>query len=431
MRVAMRAALPTRRVVHLALLAAAAMASPVGCGDEGMKVAPTASASALPTGPVLDGKLGEAAKDIAKGAEKPASSAAGAEGPPPNGMFPPGAADRAHATGAPPKVEVMGEGSEPRLQLGASRPEGKQEAVLVVAVSSGKQQALPPLALRLSIGPKGAKDKKGPKDGAKAEPKPEAPAADAPPAETVIVAEITEAAVAGMPGGQVPKDLIEAIAKMKGSTVTWPLGPTGPGRLDHALAAGAEAGLDIALEAVEEAMGALLVPTPDKPVGEGATWMVTDRTTSMGVDGVRYRFVKVDTVDGDRATLSVTIRKYAADDRLDLPLGPQMTAASLDGLDFQGKSTLHVIPKSWVPEEGEVSSRLVASIAPPGAKNPGAQPQQQRAQVQLEVAAQLRSPAALAAAARKNGAPPADGAAPPPRAPPLPPRAPAPPRPAP
>jgi hypothetical protein len=407
----MRAAPPARRLVPLALLAAAALTA---CGDEGSKVAPAVSASAAPTGPVLDGKLGEAAKDLAKGAEKPASSAAASgDGPPPNGMFPPGGADRAHAPGAPPKVELMGDGSEPRLQLGATRPEGKQEAVLVVAVSSGKQQALPPLALRLSIGPRADKKKAAGADlaGAAAKPKGEAVEVAAPPGETLIIAEITEAAVAGMPAGQIPPQLGEAIAKLKGSTVSWPLGPTGPGRIDHKLAAGAEEGLDIALEAVEESLGALLVPTPDKPVGEGATWMVTDRTSSMGIDGVRYRFVKVEDVDGDRATLGVTIRKYAASDRLDLPLGPQMSTASLDAIDAQGKSTIKLVPRTWVPDEGEVSSRLMAQLAPPGGKNPQAQQPQQRAQVQLEVAAQLRSPAALAAAARQNGAAPPDAAA--------------------
>src|SRR5690606_35654686 len=112
---------------------------------------------AAPTGPVLEGALGEAAADLAKKTDAPAASAsAGAEGPPPNGMFPPGGADRAHPPGAPPKVEVLGEGSEPRIQLGASRPDEKQEAILVVAVSSGQQQALPPMALRLRVGPRDA-----------------------------------------------------------------------------------------------------------------------------------------------------------------------------------------------------------------------------------------------------------------------------------
>lgn len=411
----MRAPLPARPVTHLALLAAAAL---IACGDEGSKVAPAASASAAPTGPVLEGKLGEAAKDLAKGAEKPASSAAaGVDGPPPNGMFPPGGADRAHPAGAPPKVELMGDGSEPRLQLGATRPEGKQDAVLVVAVSSGKQQALPPLALRLSIGPRAEKKRPAGTDPAKSGIRPAAEEATraASPGETLIIAEITEAAIAGMPGGQIPPQLGEAIAKMKGSTVSWPVGPNGPGLIEHKLAAGAEEGLDIALEAVEEALGALLVPTPDKPVGEGATWMVTDRTSSMGIEGVRYRFVKVENVDGDRATLGVTIRKYAASDRLDLPLGPQMSTASLDGIDAQAKSTIKLVPKTWVPDEGEVSSRLMATLAPPGGKNPQAQQPQQRAQVQLEVAAQLRSPAALAAAAKQNGGAPPDGGAAPPR----------------
>lgn len=410
----MRARLPH---VHRALLAGVILAS-AACQDDPPPAPAAASASAAPTGPVLEGALGEAAADLAKKTEAPAASAsAGSEGPPPNGMFPAGGADRAHPAGAPPKVELLGEGTEPRLQLGASPAEGKQEVVLVVAVSSGQQQALPPMALRLRVGPRDAKVKPGAATPADAD----AEAAPAPAASTVV-AEVTEAAVAGMQPGSVPQQLTDAIAKLKGSTLSWPLGPTGPGRIDHQLAKGADEGLDIALEAVEEALGALLVPVPDRAVGEGATWMVTDRTSSMGIDGVRYRFVKLADVDGDRATLDVTIRKYAASDRLDLPLGPQMAAASLDAVDSQGKAQLVLAPKAWLPETGEVSSRLAASIAPPGGRNPGAQ-QQQRAQVQLEVAGQLRSPSALAPGAASSAS--ATPRAPAPRAP-APPPAPAP-----
>src|SRR5687767_10654448 len=46
------------------------------------------------------------------GARGPAPQASG--GPPPNGVFPPGAADREILRGAPPKLTVGGAGSEPR-----------------------------------------------------------------------------------------------------------------------------------------------------------------------------------------------------------------------------------------------------------------------------------------------------------------------------
>lgn len=398
----MRAPLPKVGAVHLALVVVA-LGAFAGCEDEASKPAPATSASAAPTGPVLEGALGEAAADLAKKSDKPAAApSAGADGPPPNGLFPAGGADRAHPAGAPPKVEVMTEGSEPRLQLGASRAEGKQDTVLVVAISSGQNQALPPMAVRLSVAPQGAKDAKPKKADAAA------PAAEAPPADTTVVAEITEAAVAGMQPGSIPKQLADEIGKLKGSTITWLLGAGGPSRIEHTLAKGADPGLDIALEAIEESLGAFLIPTPTKPVGEGATWMVTDRASSMGVDGVRYRLVKVESIDGDRATLGVTIRKYGATDKLDLPLGPQMAAASLEAIDAQGKSQLVLVPKAWLPDSGEVSSRLAASLAPPGGRNPGAQQQQQRAQVQLEVAGQLRSPASLAASGKPAvGKPPA------------------------
>jgi hypothetical protein len=406
-----------RRLSLRAAVLALALPLAPGCGEEN-KSTPAAPSASVPVGPVLDGALGEAAADITKGQPKPgaSASAAAAEGPPPNNMFTPEGAERAHPKAAPPKLELMTEGSEPRLQLGASRPEGKQEMLLVVAITSGQQQALPPMAVRLMIGEKVAKADApkagGPKPAKSAEPAAEPP----PPGETAVVATLVEAAVAGMPSDNVPKQLTEAMAKLKGSTISWNVGPNGPGQLTHTLAKGADEGLDIALQAVEEALGSTLLPVPSKAVGEGATWMVTDRSTSMGLDAVRYRFVQLEKVEGDRATLAVQIRKYAASDRLDLPLGPQMSSASIDKLESQGKiANLVLIPRAWVPDSAEISSKLAAQLAPPGAKNPGAQ-QQQRMQVQLEVAGQLRSPAAIAAASRGGGerpaAPPAPAPAP-------------------
>lgn len=408
---AMRQSLLRRPVVHLSLLAACLVAS--GCDKEAPKITPAASSSAdLPQGPVLDGKLAEEAAALQKGAKAPPTkSSAQADGPPPTGIFEAGAGDRAHAKGAPPKVELLGEGNEPRIQLGAARPEGKQEAVVVVAIQSGQQQALPPLAMRLVIHEEG---KDGDKKAKKKDAGPAASASpDAPPAPagvTRVVADLAEASVAAGPNAAIPKQVAEAFGKLKGSTFTWTVGPEGPGPVEHKLAKDSEEGLDIALEAVEEALGEVLIALPTKPVGETAHWMITDRSTSMGVDAVRYRHVTVSKIDGDRATLAMEIRKYATNDRLDLPLGPQMSSASLDKLDSSGKATLVLVPKGYVADTAEVSSRLTASLAPPGGRNPGAQ-QQQRMQVQLEVIGQIRSPESLAAAAKEQGgtAPPKPG----------------------
>ena len=81
-----------------------------------------------------------------------------------------------------------------------------------------------------------------------------------------------------------------------------------------------------------------------------------------------------------------------------------MSSASLDKVDAQGIATLVIVPKAWVPDSAEISSKLMAQLAPPGGKNPGAPPGQ-RMQVQLEVVGQMRSPEALAAAAKNPPAP--------------------------
>jgi hypothetical protein len=399
-----------RPFVHLALLAALG----VGCEDKtAPKITPVASASSdVPQGPVLDGKLGEEVAGIAKGAKNPPpKSSSAAEGPPPSGMFDAGAGEKAHPKGAPPKVELLGDGNEPRIQLGATRPEGKQETVVVVAIASGQQQALPPIAVRLVIHEEGKDgDKKAKKKDAAAAAAPAASsaapdAAPAPAAALRVVADLVDATVAAGPGANVPKQVADAFGKLKGSTFSWTVGPEGPGPVDHKLVKDGEEGLDIALEAIEEALSQVLVSVPTKPVGEGGHWMVTDRSTSMGIDAVRYRHITVSKIDGDRATLSMEIRKYGTNDRLDLPLGPQMSSASLDKLEATGKATLVLLPKAYVADTAEVSSRLFANLVPPGGRNAGAQPQQ-RMQVQLEVMGQVRSPEALAAAAKEGAAAP-------------------------
>src|SRR5690606_24273754 len=93
----------------------------VGCKNE--KETPASGAPEPPKSadPVkaLDPELAEAvaaASANAKAAERPAAGTQEG-GPPPNGIFPPGAADREAKVGAPPKITLGSEGAPPRQAL--------------------------------------------------------------------------------------------------------------------------------------------------------------------------------------------------------------------------------------------------------------------------------------------------------------------------
>src|SRR5688572_2443916 len=57
------------------------------------------------------------AKAVEAAAAKPAQQAGAAGGPPPNGIFGPGEADKEMLPGAPAKITLGGEGEQPRYTL--------------------------------------------------------------------------------------------------------------------------------------------------------------------------------------------------------------------------------------------------------------------------------------------------------------------------
>jgi hypothetical protein len=365
----------------------------LGC-EEPPKPSPATSASAAEAPPV-DAKLDSALKAVEKQGEAQSAPSASANQPPPNGIFAPGEADRAHPSTLAPKVELLDAGAEPRLALGASARPDKEKTKLLVSLSTGGQQALPPLELSLETAKVGDDDKKKP--DAKGD---EAPA---PPGDPRYVTKLVDLAIAG--DAAVPKQMADTLAKMKGSTLTFTLTPTGPMAFERKLAKDADPALEIALRAVEDSITAVYVPTPSQPVGEGGYWMVTDRRPALGVDVVRYRVFRVVKVEGDVALLGVDIRQYAADDRVDLPLGPQLAGASLDTYGCAAKGAVDLAPKTIFPGAAQIALRVQAGVLPPGAK---AQPAQQRprAQMMIELVGQLGAEpksAALVMAGQEGG----------------------------
>lgn len=327
-----------RRVVAPAL---ALSLFATGCSDDKKtKEIADAGATDAGKGPELGGKLGEALREVASANASASADAAG--GPPPSGIFGSGEADKALAPNAPPKLEVFDDGAAPRVSIAPVTPTADEKLPFVLVLGLGGKSVLPPLAIELIVGPEGAKKDEKAKGDKPKDAKPAAGGSSEGPAR--ITATLGNVSLA-QGGGGAPKELLDALAKLKGSSVSFVLTKTGPVDFQRHLAKDAEKQLDLHLRAIAEALGGLYVPAPDKPVGKGAYWMVTDRTESLGVSVVRYRVFKVTEVQGDQLGISVDVKQYAVDDKVDLPeLGSQLEGMSLGRYATQGKGLLDLPP---------------------------------------------------------------------------------------
>src|SRR5215213_3183845 len=136
----------------------------------------------------------------------PAAQAEG--GPPPDGVFPPGAADKEVAKGSLPKITLGSEGSSPKLQLGPGKAPKKLTGTIQVALQADPRQGAIPVLLDLTIEPKkleGGDDK----------------------AVSLPVSVRVNSAKIDAPG--VPKDIDAQIAKLKGSKLEYSVLPGGAG----------------------------------------------------------------------------------------------------------------------------------------------------------------------------------------------------------
>lgn len=368
------------------VLAAVALAGLAGCeGDKG-KAQVAVDAGALDAGPalpVVGGKLGAALAEAAVpgGPEKrPPGSAA--DGPPENGVFSPQAALAALPKDVPYKIEVIDDGSEPRARLAPKiDPKSEQKLNVTLGLRMGGPQGLPNLDFGVTL--KAEKPADQPKDGAAA-----------PAAPTKVTAKVTSATLASMSVGGPPKELADALAKLKGSSLRYDLSPSNvASNYKPELAKDADPGLQPVLAALGEAIALLTPPLPDKPVGAGAYWMVTDRAVASGAQlpVLRYRVFKIEKVEGDLVSFSMDTRQYAEGAELKLPGPNGDVTLTIDRVDSSGKGTFTWSPSSYAPGIADVSQRLQALLVPPGAS---AQQATQRSVAQVELTAKLGAPAA-------------------------------------
>jgi hypothetical protein len=221
-------------------------------------------------------------KNLAEAVAAVAGGAAEASGPPPNGLFAPGAADKEMKATDPPKFTLGGKGSPPMVQFGASA--GKTGKALMarteVSVRLGPQQGLPTMDLSFTVDPE---KPAAPQDDA---------AKDQPPGPRALTAKVSAAKLAKEQPGALPPEVAELAGKMKGSKLKLEVSPTGAARLVAIESAkGSEESFALVLQAAGDALVMAYLPYPAEPVGAGAYWLVTTREPYAGLDVVAYRMV--------------------------------------------------------------------------------------------------------------------------------------------
>lgn len=358
----------------LAALTISLALAQAGCEDQKKKTT-SADAGAPDNGtnqPLLEGKLGEAvaAAEATASARAAAPKKGGADldGPPEKGIFEPADAAKAHPPGAPPKVQMLGEGAEPRASLAAKIDPG---ATRKVTLTLGlRAQAPIDVSFGVTFKVDKPKDEKKPGPDAAKKPGEEAPAGQ------LVVGKVTSTSASSRGAGS--EELSKIFEKLSGSQIRFMEQPDGSAKdFSYEMAKGADPGLDSALQTLVEALSSMMAPLPSKPVGVGGYWMVTDRAQTTGIEVIRYRVFKVTKIEGSQVSLSMDLRQYSTETSMRMPGGQKDASLTLERFESQGKGEITWGSGSFLPSGADVSSQLQGLIIPPGQPN-------QRGQVQTE-----------------------------------------------
>ena len=341
-----------------ALFTAAALGLALGCEDKPKESKPAdldaGKASAV------DPNLAQAVAAAGSKGARPGASGAADDGPPQNGIFEAGKADTQLKRGDPPKIALGEAGAEPRAVLaGVVAPGWKQNGSFEVTLRLGRAQ-LPALAVSLIIE---AQKPKAPAAVAGAAPAP-APAPEPKGDATSIGAKITEVKLTGDVGAQ-GKDLAAQLSRMKGSKIDFSVVGGGVGvDFTQQLAKGATPELDMVLRAVAEALEATAVGFPKEAVGPGGYWLITTRGNAGGAEVIAYRLVKLEKVDGDQLTLSVSTKRYSVSQKVEIPGLPP--GAELDQYQSTTEAKLVLHKGEAIARSGTSKQTLAAGLIPAG-----------------------------------------------------------------
>lgn len=327
--------------------------------------------------PALDPNLAEAVQAASASARAGRAPRGDEKGPPPNGVFAAGQADKELAAGSPARITLGSEGSEPRVLLADARPQpgSKHRGSLELQLTTGPRQGLPAMDFALAF-----QAQKAASGGAD---------------DVDVVATVSGVKLQPTPG--MPPELGAELGKLKGSKVEYRVSKSGAGNdFRYTLAKGADPGLDNALRSLTEALSTMTLPFPDKPLGAGAYFMAVTREESVGAEVVAYRLVKVTDVKGDRVTLSINTKRYATSSRFDMPGVPkELGKLSLQEFESTADGRLELQKGVALPITGELTQ--VLNVGVKAEKQPN-QPLGLQAQARARFQLSGAPPAAAAAA---------------------------------
>ncbi len=307
-------------------------------------------------------KYATADPKLARALQAAASASAAADnGPPPTGIFAPGAADARHPRHAPTKVDVVSDGADPKVSLAttagapgdAARTASFGLAVLEIAQQMGQRVALPTIDFSLMLGPP-------PKD-------------DPNPGQLVATLKIVTPAKEQM--AQLPSGMDREIATLQGSEIRVALTPDGrESDVSLSLGKSSKPELDRLVQNAAEALVFAIVPLPDKPVGVGAQWIAETRMPLGGVDVIAYRAYRVKSIDGDRLHLTLDVKAYAADKGAQIAGVP--AGATFEQFDTLAQGELELVRGEMVARKFDLQQREIMMFAPAGGadKQPGQPP---------------------------------------------------------
>jgi hypothetical protein len=283
-----------------------------------------------------------------------AASANNENGPPPDGVFAPGVADRRHPKGAPTTVDMVGDGDEPKIPLGGASPDAVRFSYGPAALELGMQtgpRATPTVDMGLMLGP--AKKDEGGTDW--------------------LVAEVKSAAPAKEQLGELPAGTDKLIASLRGTELRVKLGANGSeSDLQMQLGKDAVKEVERIAENAAESLVFTSVPLPPKPVGVGAQWIAETRLPLSGLDVIAYRAFRVKGINGDRVHLSFDLRAYATSPTTALAGVPK--EATLEQVDAQAQGEMELVRGEVLARKSDVQLRVVMMFEAPSAADPSDPP---------------------------------------------------------
>jgi hypothetical protein len=344
---------PLARLLALApgVVGVGAMLLGLACDEKSAK-----SRAPLPDAGAGTDKYITADPKLEKALQAAATTAAAGNGPPADGIFPPGVADKRHPKGAPTTVETLSDGAEPRIALGGVSPDITRStsygpAAIELGMQMGPRIAMPTVDLGLTLGP--AKKDEGGGDW--------------------LVADVRRASTAKEQFGELPPGTDRAIASLEGSQMRFKLGADGnESELEMQLSKQARPELERLAQSAAEQLVYDTVPTPSKPVGVGAQWIAETRMPLSGLDVIAYRAYRVKGIEGNRVSLTIDVKAYAAS--TDTHLQGVPAGATLQRVDATAQGALELVRGEVLARKSDVQQRVVFVFEAPGGAQPTPDP---------------------------------------------------------